>query len=270
MPGTESPLFIAFGTAPTTRAAGTVFFDDIVVEDDNNTQGPTGPSIYFVSAGTAAAPHESEVLLIDRLQSVLGYNVNVVNELDQNVADALTHDLIFISASGSSSNTAPFIEEYRKSDVPFLMSELGVLVTGLFGPDAVGAGTSDVQNMKVLDNNHFITENFSVGEIVEVRTSSDGLLVQINPGMSEATILAAANDGNDTQGTIVAMEVGDEFEDGVPTTARRAFFFLHASHIYLENYTLAGVELVDRVFQWALMEPPSPNPVDQQLWTFFE
>ena len=230
------------------------------------------PSIYFVSAGTAAAPHESEGLLIDRLENVLGYSVNVVNQEAQNVADALTHDLIFVSESGSSGTTVPFMEEYRKSDVPFIMNELGGLTSALFGSDAFGAATSDIQNIKILDNNHFITENFSVGEIVEVRTSDVGIFVHINPGTSEATILAAANDGDDTQGAIVVMEVGDKFEDDVATTARVAFMFPHSTGVYLEDYTAAGVELIDRVFTWALgLEPVVvPNPVDQQLWTFFE
>ncbi len=249
---------------------GQVYIDDVVVEMD--TAGPAGPSIYFVSSGTAAAPHESEGLLIDRLQNVLGYGVTVVNELEQNVADAMTHDLIFVSESGGSGNTAPFIEEYRKSDVPFIMNELGALTTGLFGPDATGAATADIQNIKILDNNHYITENFSVDEVVEVRTSDGGIFVQLNPGTSEATILAAANDGDDTQGAIVVMEVGDKFEDDVATTARVAFMFPHSTGVYLENYTAAGVELIDRVFTWALgLEPVDvPNPVDQQLWTFFE
>ena len=231
---------------------------------------PPRSSIYYVQAGTVEEPHASDVPLIAHLQTELGYNVTVVNELDQTVEDALTHDLIFISASGGSGNTAPFIEDYRKSDVAFVMSELGSLVAGLFGFDAVGAATVDVQNTKILDNSHFITENFSVGEIVEIRTSADGVLVHINPGTSEATILAAANDGDDTQGTIVAMEVGQQFDDGEPTTARRAFLFLHSSHVYLENYTPAGVELVERVFQWALSEPPVPNPVDPEFWTVLE
>jgi len=247
-----------------------ILIDRITVTD--LTAGPAGPSIYFVSAGTAAAPHESEGLLIDRLENVLGYSVNVVNQDAQNVADALTHDLIFVSESGSSGTSVPFMEEYRKSDVPFIMNELGGLTTALFGPDAFGAATSDIQNIKILDNSHFITENFSVGEIVEVRTSDVGIFVHINPGTSEATILAAANDGDDTQGAIVVMEVGDKFEDDVATTARVAFMFPHSTGVYLENYTAAGVELIDRVFTWALgLEPVDvPNPVDQQLWTFFE
>jgi hypothetical protein len=232
---------------------------------------PPRPSIYYVQAGTVEEPHASDVPLIDHMRTVLGYNVTVVNQDEQATIDALTHDLIFVSESGSSGASAGFMEAYRKSDSAFVMNELGALTTGLFGPDATGAATMDVQNIKILDNNHFITATFSVDEIVEIRSPADvGIFVQLNPGLSEATILAAANDADDTQGTIVAMEVGQLFEDGEPTAARRVFFFPHSTHVYLENYTSAGVELVERVFEWALMREPTPNPVDPGFWTVLD
>ena len=204
----------------------------------------------FILIGKADPINANDTILMQRLQG-MGLNVEYHSEPEGHPI-RLDADVIgiYISESVTSGNIGP---GYNDVELPFIMSEGGLIDEMSMG---VGANAENVSTIKIVNNKHYITEGFPLGDL-EVLTAP-GTMSGASELEGSPQVLATLADGSDWPRVFV-YEKGAQMI-GQKAPARRAFVFNHETLNPLLNED--GWTIIERAVEWVLGAAAPVDPKD--------
>jgi len=183
--------------------------------------------------------NSNDLILMERLQG-MGLNVEYHSEPEAHPVDLDDAIGIYISESVTSGNIGPV---YNDVELPFIMSEGGLIDEMSMG---IGQNAEGVSTIKIVSNNHYITQDFALGDL-EVLTQP-GVMSGATDLEGTPQILATLADGSDWPRVFVYEK--DAQMQGQRAPARRAFVFNHQEINPLLNDD--GWTLITRAVEWVL------------------
>ncbi|MGI9244045.1 MAG: Ig-like domain-containing protein [Verrucomicrobiales bacterium] len=218
----------------------------------------TGRKALLITGGGGLTANDGWIS--NRLSQGFGFDVTVVTDDDAVLGDAADADLVFNSSTVNSGKVAgveletlavPLINAESANTDDFLMLDVP---HGGFGNN-----NNTITPVDITDNSHPITAGLALGNL--------DIFSPGNPQSHYGRVpvngtLLAAMPGNAEQGFLYVIEEGGEVAtDGGPFIhpARRVFFGL--GNEGASSLNAPGVELFDRVIDWALAKPvPEQQP----------
>lgn len=217
--------------------------DDITIEFDDSTEGPTGEvDVLWITA--SSRPTYGEQPGVDRLES-LGMNVEVANDNTVSPTDADGMELIVITSTVQPAAIDP---AFADVDVPImtweplLFDELGLVDSG----SDLGQ-TGQTKQIHVADAGH----ELAAGVSGETEVLSSRKPISWGVPLASAEVIATTTAGSD-RASLFAYDTGALTARGPAPARRLAFFLSYSGPRHLSD---DGWSLWDAAVDWAVGDP---------------
>ena len=209
----------------------------------------------FILIGKNDPINNNDMILMQHLQG-LGLDVEYHSEPEGHPVSLDDAIGIFISESVTSDNIGPV---YNDVELPFIMSEGGLIDEMRMG---IGQNAENVSTIKIVDNNHYITQGFDLGDL-EVLTAP-GTMSGATSLEGDPRVLATLADGSGWPRVFV-YEKNAQMQ-GQKAPARRAYVFNHQNINPLLNED--GWTIIERAVEWVLGASLSVEPMNDLAITW--
>jgi hypothetical protein len=204
-----------------------------------------GKTVLLVAATDSGNIAEKAIVL--RLED-MGFNVTIKNQAIVNDTDAQHSDLVYISATVTSTTVSTNLPGLDTLAVPVMNCE--PFLHDFLGFQAANGGQFNTNTIKIIKDDHPLAAKLSVGidTISRVQKAVSYGTPQGNP------IIIAVNPADSTQAVLFAYEKEDTMYTGTAPERRVGTFFFE--NVADTSMTIDGWRLFDASVYWAMKYTP--------------